>query len=149
MLNDVLYKRNKLLQKSVPIWWQHKSNGFQSNQKAKANNTFPLCTLHFSKYTINQKKFEQTGPACISLKGPAVRGEICTLTQRFSLLQNLYKPGNAFMFDIFVRGKNCIIYAIFTHKNLVINNIVSQVTDFQNFILQSNWSLQMIHLNGI
>lgn len=48
------------------------------------------------------------------------------------------------MFDIFVRDKNCIIYAIFTHKNLI-NNIVTQVTDFQNFILQSNWSLQMIH----
>lgn len=113
-------------------------------KKAKANNTFPLCSLHFSKYTINQKKFEQTGPACISLKGPgcktAVRGEICTLTQRFTLSSknHLYKPGNAFMFDIFVRGKNCIIYAIFTHTNLVVNNIVSQVTDFQNFILQSN-----------
>lgn len=42
-------------------------------KKAKANNTFPLCTLHFSKYTINQNKFEQTGPACISLKGPRLK----------------------------------------------------------------------------
>lgn len=108
---------------------------FRAIQKAKKRIIHFRCALlHFSKYTVNQNLFWQTGPACIISKGS--RKTVETAVERVRYVHRLFsvpqlfrrqrihleKSSSSAMNEAilqipgFVCGKNCIIYAVFIHK---------------------------------